>query len=149
MNIIFLILVRLPVFVSILSIPAFAADSDVRQFVEMPPEARATLRAEMLDFQTSIHSIISALGEQKFDEAADIAEKQIGVSAMGQHRKYPMNARPGMFMPDAMHSIARNMHVAGSDFAKIARKGNTTQALAALQPVTGACVACHRGYRTQ
>ena len=149
MNIIFIILASLPFITGILSTPAFAAESDARQFVEMPPEARASLRAEMLDFQTTIHSIISALGEQKFDEVADIAEKQIGVSAMGRHRKDPMNARPGMFMPDAMHSIARNMHIAGSDFAKIAKKGNTTEALAALQSVTGACVACHRSYRTQ
>ena len=41
---------------------AFAADADGRQFVEMSPEARAEMRAEMLDFQTALHSIIAALG---------------------------------------------------------------------------------------
>ena len=53
--------------------PTFAADADGRQLVEMPAEARAEMRAEMLDFQTALHSIISALGERKFTEAADIA----------------------------------------------------------------------------
>ena len=129
--------------------PIRAADADVRQFVEMPPEARAALRAEMLDFQTALHSIIGALAEQQFSNAADIAEKQIGISAMGRHRTAPPNARPGMFMPNDMHAIARAMHAASSDFAKITRSGDTTKALASFQAVTGACVACHRKYRTQ
>ena len=134
--------------------PTFAADADGRQLVEMPVEARAEMRAEMLDFQTALHSIIAALGEKKFAEAADTAEKMIGVSAMGRHRNAPPNARPGMFMPNDMHAIARGMHIAGSDFAKVAKatregKGDPTKALVALQAVTGACVACHRSYRTQ
>jgi hypothetical protein len=131
---------------------AFAADADGRKFVEMPAEARAEMRAEMLDFQTALHSIISALGERKFNDAADTAEKMIGVSAMGRHRMSPPNARPGMFMPNDMHAISRAMHSAGSDFAKVAKSakaGDAGKALVALQAVTGACVACHRSYRTQ
>lgn len=127
----------------------FAADADGRQFVKMPPEARAALRVEMLDFQSALHSIIAALGERKFTDAADTAEKQIGLSAMGRHRNAPMNERPGQFMPNDMHAVARSMHSAASDFAKVARTGDTTKALASLQAVTGACVACHRSYRTQ
>ncbi len=134
--------------------PSIAADADGRKFVEMAPEARAEMRAEMLDFQTALHSIITALGERKFGDAADTAEKMIGVSAMGRHRMSPPNARPGMFMPNDMHAIARGMHGAASDFAKVAKatkdgKGDPTKALVALQAVTGACVACHRSYRTQ
>jgi len=132
----------------------FAADADGRQLVEMPPAARAEMRAEMLDFQSALHSIITALGEKKFADAADTAEKQMGISAMGRHRNAPPNARPGMFMNNEMHAIARGMHIAGSEFAKAAKatrdgKGDPTKALVALQAVTGACVACHRSYRTQ
>jgi hypothetical protein len=129
----------------------FAADDggDARQLVKMPAEARASLRAEMLDFQTALHQIIDALASGKPDEAADVAEKMIGVSAMGRHRTSPPNARPGMYMPDGMHAIARDMHVAGSEFAKVARSGDTNKSLAALTAVTGACVGCHRTYRTQ
>jgi len=126
----------------------FAAE-DMRQPVQMPPEARAELRAEMLDFQTALHQIVEALAAGQGAEAADIAEKQIGVSAMGRHRSAPPNARPGMFMPNDMHMIARNMHVSGSEFARTARSGDTAKALQALTAVTGACVACHRSYRTQ
>lgn len=129
--------------------PTPAAEADGRQLVDMSAAARAELRAEMLDFQTALHAIVGALGEGKFAAAADIAEKQIGVSAMGRHRNAPADARPGMYMPNEMHAVARNMHAAGSDFAKVARSGDVAKALVSLQAVTGACVACHRGYRTQ
>ena len=130
---------------------AFAAHAagDARLLVQMPPEARAEMRAEMLDFQAALHLVVTALGEGRHDDAADAAERQIGLSAMGRHRNAPANARPGMFMPDDMHMIARNMHAAASEFARTARAGDTAKSLVALQAVTGACVACHRGYRTQ
>ncbi|MBU1236102.1 MAG: cytochrome c [Gammaproteobacteria bacterium] len=115
----------------------------------MPAEARASLRAEMLDFQTALHQIVDGLARGNSAEAADVAEKTIGVSAMGRHRTSPPNARPGMYMPNDMHAIARDMHVAASEFAKVARTGNTAKALTALTAVTGACVGCHRTYRTQ
>ncbi len=135
--------------ISLGSAAGHAAEVDARQFVEMPVEALAALRAEMIDFQGALNAIIGALAEQQFDQAADIAEKQIGMSAMGRHRSSPPNARPGMFMPNDMHGIARSMHGSASEFAKVAKTGDTAKALGALQVVTGACVACHRSYRTQ
>jgi hypothetical protein len=126
----------------------FAAE-DSRQLIQMPPEARAEMRAEMLDFQMALNQIIDALATGKHAEAADVAEKTIGVSAMGRHRNAPPNARPGMHMPSDMHLIARNMHFAASEFARTARTGDTAKALGALSAVTGACVGCHRTYRTQ
>lgn len=137
---------------AVLLAPGFAAGADSRQFIEMPPEARDTLRAEMLDNQLALHSIIGALAELNFTEAGDIAEQKLGVSAMGKHRKLPQNARPGMFMSEEMHAIGRGSHVAGSDFAKLAKAAKPTdlpKLLTALQTMTGACIACHRGYRTQ
>ena len=134
------------------SAPSFAAGTDGRHLVEMPPEALATMRAEMLDNQSALHLILGALAEGKFAEAGDIAEKEMGISAMGRHRKLPENARPGMFMPDEMHAIGRGSHAAASDFAKLAKAaepGDLPKLLRALQGVTGACVACHLAYRTQ
>ena len=128
--------------------PALTAE-DTRQLVKMPPEARAEMRAEMLDFQTALHAIIGSLAEGKYEDTATTAETQMGLSAMGRHRHAPANARPGMFMPNEMHAIARGMHGSASDFARAAKSGDTTKALGALQAVTGACVSCHRSYRTQ
>ena len=125
-----------------------AAD-DARALVKMPAEARAALQAEMLDFQSALHQIVGALAEGKFADASNIADKQIGLAAMGRHRNSPANASPGMYMPEDMHLIARNMHGAASGFAITARSGDMAKSLAALQAVTGACVGCHRAYRTQ
>lgn len=127
---------------------AYSAE-DARTLVQMPAEARAGLRAEMLDFQTALHQIVVDLSEGKYAEASDAAEKQIGLSAMGRHRAAPAKARPGMYMPDDMHKIAVNMHAAASEFARTAQSGDLAKSLAALQAVTGACVGCHRAYRTQ
>ena len=132
---------------SVLSASTFA--EDVRRPIQMPPEARAELRAEMLDFQTALHQIIGALANGKHDKAADIAEKAMGVAAMGRHRNAPENARPGMHMPPDMHALGRNLHTQASDFALVAKTGDTAKALAALQAVTGSCVSCHRIYRIQ
>lgn len=129
------------------SLPAFAADT--RLMVAMPAEAREEMRAEMLDFQVALHDIVAALAAGRYAEAADIAETRVGVSAMGRHRNAPPNARPGMHMPNEMHAIARGMHVSATEFSKVARTGDTAKALGALGTVTGACVACHRSYRTQ
>jgi hypothetical protein len=128
---------------------AVSAADDARQLVKMAPEARAEMRAEMLDFQTALHLIVTALGEGNLAGAADTAESQIGLSAMDRHRNAPANARPGMYMPAEMHAIARGMHASASDFAKAARGGDQGKALAALNAVTGAWVTCHRTYRTQ
>lgn len=130
------------------ALPSLAAE-DMRQLVNMPPGARAEMRAEMLDFQTALHSIVGFLAEGKYEDAATVAETQMGLSAMGRHRHAPASARPGMYMPNEMHAIARGMHGSASDFAKTAKTGNTAKALGALQAVTGACVSCHRSYRTQ
>ena len=138
----------LPMLLGVLPWLTFAAE-DGRQLIQMPIEARIEMRAEMLDFQSSLHQIVDALASGKFVAAGDVAEANIGVSAMGRHRNSPPNARPGMFMPNDMHMIARNMHFAASEFAKTARTGDLAKSLVALQPVMGACVACHRSYRTQ
>ena len=132
------------------SAPVSATGTDGRQLVEMPPEARAILRAEMLDSQLALHLIVGALAENRFAEAGDIAEREMGISTMGKHRKLPKNARPGRFMPDEMHAIGRGSHSAASDFAKLAKEAGPNdlpKLLKELQTVTGACIACHRSYR--
>jgi len=121
--------------------------NDLRQFVEMPPEAQQLMRKDMLGYLSTLTQIIGFLATDQLNEAAQIAETQMGNSARGKFRGNPMG--PGRFMPNAMHQFGWNMHQAASDFAKIARKGDTKKALAALQTVTINCMACHYGYRTR
>ena len=142
---------RLALLLTVASGTASAAPpaADARQPVSMPAAARAELRAEMIDFMAALNELIGYLGEGKLAEAGQVADARIGVGAMGKHRNSPPEAIPGRYMPDAMHGIARGMHVAASDFARVARKGDREKAYGALQQVTAACVACHATYRLE
>jgi len=120
---------------------------DLRQFVKMPPEAQQLMRQDMLGYLSTLTQIIGLIAMNQLNEAAKIAETQMGNSAKGKFRGNPMG--PGKFMPPAMHQIGWSMHQAASDFSKEARKGDTQKALAALQQVTGTCMACHYSYRTR
>jgi hypothetical protein len=134
-------------FIALFTLAAHALAADNRQLVTMPDPAQAALREEMLDFTSALSQIIGSLGEGKVAEAADTAEAKLGMGAMGRHRGNPVDAMPGRFMPPDMHTLGRSLHFAATDFAKVARTGDTVKALAALQPVTATCVACHMSYR--
>ena len=120
---------------------------DHRQFVEMPIQARAFMRQDMLSHLTTLNQIVGDLGRGDLSSAADAAETQLGVASMGKYRGSPYG--PGRFMPTEMRNLGWSMHRAASDFAKVARQGDAKQAYAALEKVTTACVSCHLSYRTQ
>ncbi|RKZ53025.1 MAG: hypothetical protein DRR16_24910 [Candidatus Parabeggiatoa sp. nov. 3] len=121
--------------------------NDQRTFINMPPKAQQLMRQEMLINLTTLTQILSFLAADKLNDAAEIAETQMGRSAMGKHRGTGMG--PGRFMSQSMRQTCFNMHNAASEFAQTAKTGNTTQAYAALAKVTATCVACHSTYRTR
>ncbi|HEC86240.1 MAG: hypothetical protein DRR08_01780 [Candidatus Parabeggiatoa sp. nov. 2] len=118
-----------------------------RLFVEMPPKVQQVLLQDMSSHQAALIQVYTLLAEGKLNEAADIAEVQMGNSARGKHRGTGMG--PGRFMPFEMRRIGWSMHESASEFARIAKKADITQAqaYAVLQKVTAACVACHYSYR--
>ena len=122
---------------------------DPRQLVAMPPLQQALLREEMLDNLGALNEIIGLVANDKLAEAADVAEKRLGHSSMGKHAARTRGMGPGRFMPEAMRNIGLSMHDAASDFARTAKAGDRAAALAQLQQVTGACVACHAAFRTR
>lgn len=122
-------------------------NNDLRQFVKMSPEAQQLMRQDMLNYLNTLTQIISFLATGQLNKAANIAETHMGNSARGKHRGNPM--APGRFMPLPMHQIGWNMHQAASDFAKVAKTGDTKKTLTALQKITGTCMACHYSYRTR
>lgn len=122
---------------------------DARMLVNMPDVPRSVMRADMLDHMAALNEIIGDLAENKFEAAAETAEKRIGQSAMGRNAPMARGQGPGRFMPDTMRQMGWNMHGAASEFAKVAKTGDKTKALAALQQVTVSCVACHMAFRTR
>jgi hypothetical protein len=120
---------------------------DHRQLVEMPPQTRAFVRQDMLGHLTAINEIVADLGKGDLKSAADTAESQLGVSTMGKYRG--SRYAPGRFMPTAMRNMGWTLHKAASDFAKVARQGDTKQAYIALEKVTSSCIGCHFSFRTR
>lgn len=122
-----------------------AASDDLRQLVTMPAQAQALMRQDMLDHLAVMTELMGLLAENKWAEAGNLVETRMGKSTMGKHRGTGMG--PGMFMPPEMHSLGINMHIAASEFAELAKKGDHKAAYLALQKVNGQCVACHYTYR--
>jgi hypothetical protein len=123
------------------------AAEDTRQLAAMPAAAAANLQAEMRASLLALNEIISRVVAGQLKEAGEVAEKELGLSAMGKHRSQPFDARPGPHMPPAMHAIGMDGHKAASEFARIAASGDREKTIAALPSLTSACVGCHYAYR--
>ncbi|MER2564431.1 MAG: hypothetical protein ABTQ32_27120 [Myxococcaceae bacterium] len=134
---------------SVVSVSAFAQPVDVRQLVQMPEPAVATLRAEMRDNLVTLNEIVTLVVSGKVKEAGLLAEKKLGTGAMGQHRDKPVEARPGAHMPAAMHDLGRSQHKAASAFSAIAATGDREKTLAALPTLNASCVSCHLAFRVR
>jgi len=132
---------------ALFALPAAAEDN--RQLAKLTPQARETLRQEMLDNLMALNEVLALLAANKVKEAGDVAEKRLGVSAMGKNANLPLDARPGPQMPEAMNNLGRSGHFAASEFAKAAASGDRGRALTELPKLTGTCVACHAAYRTR
>ncbi|WP_300450453.1 cytochrome C [Accumulibacter sp.] len=123
------------------------AAEDTRQLVAMPAAADANLRSEMRASLLALNEILGLVVAGKLKEAGEMAEKELGLSAMGKHRQQPFDARPGPHMPPAMHRLGIDGHQAASEFARLAASGDRERTIAALPSLTAACVACHYSYR--
>jgi cytochrome c556 len=126
-----------------------APPQDFRQLVEMPDLPRSLMRADMQDHLVALNEIIGYLAENNLAAAGETAEKRMGQSTMGKHAAIARGQGPGRFMPNTMQQMGWNMHDSATEFAKVAKDGDRTKALTALQQLTSSCVACHMSFRTR
>jgi hypothetical protein len=121
--------------------------ADARQLVQMPAPMQEHMMANMRDHLVAMGEIQAALANGKFEQAADIAEKRIGMSSLEAHGASHM----APYMPKPMREIGNSMHRAASQFARIAQEASLDndlpKTLAALSDLTQKCTACHAGYR--
>jgi hypothetical protein len=136
----------LPIACFALIMPVRAAE-DSRVAVEMPDMMKSHMLANMRDHLLTLGNIQSALATGKYDTAADLAEKRLGMTSLESHGASHMAG----FMPKGMQETGNNMHRAASRFAVVAQETavdrNLSRALGALSEVTKQCVACHAAYR--
>lgn len=123
------------------------ADETTRIKVDMPPAAASVLREEMLMKLQAIYLVEAALAEGKPADAAEFVERHLGMGAMGQHASQPPEARPGRYLPDAMHAIGRQSHRIGSELAAALKAADRPRIDAGMRDVTATCIACHATYR--
>jgi len=128
-----------------LSIPVIA-NAD-RQSAELPSYVSTHLMSTMRNNLESLAQITYLLAESKYVEAADMAEKNLGMSSMEIHYQKFV----GKYLPKGMRKISKQMHKAASDFALSAREaekdGEINRAFGALSRVMNQCVACHDLYK--
>lgn len=119
-------------------------DTTQRKMVDMPPNVPPVLRGEMVGFLGTMRQAIALSSEGKYADASDLVEKEMGYSAMGRHAG---GVRPGMFMPPEMHSMARFLHKASSEWATALRTGDRAKSDAAFAQVLGTCAGCHMSFQ--
>jgi len=128
-----------------LSIPVIA--NAERESAELPSHVSKQLMSNMRDHLEALEEITLLLAESKYVQAADTAEKRLGMSSVEIHYQKFV----GKYMPKGMRNIGMQMHEAASSFALSAREaekdGGLNRAFAALSQVMKQCVACHDLYR--
>ncbi len=133
------------ILVLVLSIPVIA--NAERQSAELPSHVSRQLMSNMRDHLEALEEITFFLAKSNYLEAADTAEKRLGMSSVEIHYQKHV----GKYMPKGMRNIGRQMHQAASDFALSAKEaekdGGLNKALIALSQVMKQCVACHDLYR--
>ena len=126
------------------TLPSGAAEHDSeRQLVKLPPMMQQHMLGNMRDHLQALHEILTDLALGRGDDAAEVAEKRLGMSSMEAHGA----AHMAPFMPEGMRNAGTLMHHAASRFALVAQEGDLLKAYAALQEVTAACVTCHGNFR--
>ncbi len=123
--------------------------ADARHPVRFPEPLRTHTLANMRDHLKALGEIESALSRSDYDEAAEIAEKRLGMSSLEAHGAHEV----ANHMPKAMQDAGSAMHRSASQFAVAAKDASVTgdwkAALGALARVNQTCVACHAGFRLE
>ncbi|TCK17664.1 cytochrome c' [Thiogranum longum] len=119
------------------------ADEDPRRLVELPEMMQQHMMSNMRDHLVAINEILINLANEQPDQAAEIAESQLGMSSLESHGASHM----ARLMPEGMRQAGTSMHRAASRFSLKAQEGDLLSTYKALSEVTSACVACHTGYR--
>jgi hypothetical protein len=126
-----------------------ASMPDTRQAVEFSQAMRDHTLANMRDHLLALQQIEAALAREEYDQAADIAEQRLGMTALILHGSYER----AKFMPQGMRDVGSAMHANASRLAVAAKDAGATgdlkPVLEAMASVTAQCVACHSAYRVK
>lgn len=119
--------------------PAGAQD---RQTIEVPPEGRELVLAEMRTMLSSVAGIVGGLAEN------DMASVAAAARASGAAAAVDMAPELSRRLPVEFKQLGMSVHNGFDDLAAAAKSGATrAEVLEQLRTQLGACVACHETYR--
>jgi hypothetical protein len=123
---------------------------DARQLVKLPEPMQEHMLSNMRDHLISLNDIIAYVVDGKFDEAAKVAERRLGMSSLTAHDA----AHMAPFFPKPMQDIGTTMHRAGSRLVIVLQDASITPNLQSMQDINralhevmSACTSCHAAYR--
>ncbi len=129
--------------------PEHAAGADGRMAVKFPAMLKEHTLANMRDHLKTLSEVEGYLAAQDFDRAGKLAEERLGMSSLPLHGAHEV----APYMPKGMQDAGTAMHHSASEFALAMQQAaidhDTPRAVAALNKVTQACVACHAAYRLE
>lgn len=132
--------------------PIMAGEGAVagRTVLAAPPEISAALGEVMRQQLSALDGAIASIAAGNFGEAADIAEKGLGITASGRYG----GKRFAPYFPEHIRPIGGKTHQAGSRLAEVLREAELMQEKAdayprifgALGEVVRGCETCHSAF---
>ena len=126
-----------------------AAEADARQAIDVSPMIGTMMQQQMRQHLSDLNVLLTYLAQDRLDDAAEYAEKHLGMSSTGNtplHAMHQDNAELRL-PPREFQMMGQAMHRSASQFARKAEEGYLQAALGALQQVTQNCVSCHAAFR--
>lgn len=129
-----------------LCLPAVAQADDQRRLVAMPDAVHRSLQQVMQGHMTVLDTILSAIANERFDQAARMADERLRIG--------PLDPEAEAALPPAMRDARSSFEESGKRLAAAARKTNADRSYfrmrrltAAISEVTATCNMCHAHFR--
>ncbi|TVO76930.1 cytochrome c [Sedimenticola selenatireducens] len=119
--------------------PTVQSEPDQRIQLDLPEPMQTHLLASMRQHLVVIDQLLGMLAREDFDKAADLAERELGMSSLDKHGA----SHIAKYYPKQSAQFGTNMHKAASRFARVAQEGDALAAYKALGEITQNCVGCH------
>jgi cytochrome c556 len=114
--------------------------NDGRISLGLPPEMREHQLKNMRAHLVAVQAIVGLIGEQKFEEASQIARTKLGLTE-------EMQKMCNLFPDNDFRELGLAFHKSGDDLANVLKTKNMKESLRALHNTLGYCTQCHAAFR--
>jgi hypothetical protein len=114
--------------------------NDGRISLGLPPEMRQRQLKNMRAHLVAVQAIVGLIGEEKFEDASEIARSKLGLTE-------EMQKMCNMFPNNDFRELGLAFHKSGDDLANVLKTKNTKESLSALHNTLGYCTRCHAAFQ--